>query len=128
MPNAITKIADLWTPDLWIEGVNEGMNNGLSIINSGIVTKSDQLNQIASGAGVNVNIPFFKDATEQNDEVQAEDTEPTTQKLGTGKLVATVLNRVTANNATALASQVSGADPVAYLTGILGTRRLKQRQ
>ena len=99
-----------------------------SLFTSGIRTQSDLLDTIASGAGVSANIPFFKDITDQSDEVQVENTGPTTDNgQPSGKMVAPILNRVTKNSATALASAVSGADPLGSIINQLLARRGKQR-
>lgn len=122
-------ISDLWTPDVWIEGMREKQATFPSALNAGIVTRTAQLDAIASGEGVAVKIPFFKDITDQSDEVQVENTGPTTDNgQPSGQMAAPVLNRVTKNSATALAAQVSGSDPVGSMVSQLTERRLKQRQ
>lgn len=122
-------ISDLWTPAVWVDELAEKQATFPSLLNSGIVARSQQLNEIASGPGVTANIPFFKDITDQSDEVQIENTGPTTDNgQPSGLQVATVLNRVTKNSAAALAVQVSGSDPVGQMVSALVARRLKQRQ
>jgi hypothetical protein len=127
MPD-ITSIADLWVPDVWIDAIVEKSNTFPSLLNSGVMVRSDLFNQIASGPGETATVPVWLDFTDQNDEVQVEDTGPTAQKIATAKQTATILNRVTYNPATALSAAVSGEDPVGYITGRLAERRLKQRQ
>ena len=122
-------ISDLWTPAVWINGATEKQATLPSLFNSGVVTRTPELDAIATGAGTTVNIPFFKDITDQADEVQIENTGPTTDNgQPSGLMVGTVLNRVTKNSATALAAQVSGSDPVGSMTAQIAERRLKQRQ
>jgi hypothetical protein len=99
------------------------------LMNSGSVLKSPLLDQVATGAGDSVTVPFLKDITDQTDEVQVENTAPTTDNgQPSGLMKAPVLNRVCKNSATALSGQVSGADPVGSITGAMAQRRLKQRQ
>src|SRR5262245_25306862 len=98
----VTAIADLWVPDIWIPGVTEKMHNLLNVLNSGILVQTDEMNRLASGAGATVNVPFYKDVTDDDDEVQVEDTEPTPGKIAALKQVAPILNRVKAYSATAL--------------------------
>lgn len=124
----ITSIADLWVPDLWIDAITEKANTFPSLLNSGVMVRSDAFNTIASGPGETASIPVWLDFTDQDDEVQIEDEGPTPQKIATGKQVAPILNRVTYNPATALSAAVSGEDPVGYITSRLADRRLKQRQ
>lgn len=122
-------IADLWTPAVWIEELKERQATFPSLFNSGVLSRSDLFDALASGPGTSVNIPFFKDITDQADEIQVENTGPTTDNgQPSGQMVAAPCNRVTKNSATALAAAVSGADPVASITSQMTERRLKQRQ
>jgi hypothetical protein len=123
------QISDLWTPAVWIEEIAEKQATFPSAMNSGIVTRSDKLSEIATGPAQSANIPFFKDITDQADEIQVENTAPSTDNgQPGGVMVAAVLNRQTKNSATALSAQVSGSDPVGQIASQLAARRLKQRQ
>ena len=125
---ARTVISDLWTPNIWIPAVKESMATFPALFNSPAIIKNAQFDEIASGAGNTVNVPFFKDITDQADAIQVENTAPTIQNIGSGVMIAPMLNRETANGVTALAKQVSGDDVVGAITEQLGERRLKQRQ
>jgi len=126
---AIATLADLFTPDIWIPGMRERQATRPALMNSGIVTTTPEFNTLAAGGGISVNVPFYKDITAQVDEIQVEDTAPTTiNGITTGLQVAPMLNRVTKNAATALSGGVSGTDPVAEMIDQLADRRLKQRQ
>src|SRR5438132_3754622 len=124
---AIATISNLWTPDIWIQGMREKQATFPSVLNSGVAVRNAIYDGIATGAGVSANIPFFKDITDQADAIQVEDTAPAIQGITSGLQVAPILNRVTNNRVTALAAQVSGAKPVAEFTDVLTVRRLKQR-
>lgn len=124
---ALAQISDLWTPAIWIQALREKQATFPSILNSGIAVSSPLFDNIASGAGVNANLPFFKDCTDQSDEIQVEDTAPTILGITSGTQVAPILNRVTMNSVTALAAQVSGSDVVGEFTSRLAERRMKQR-
>lgn len=125
--HATTSISDLWTPEIWIPGIAEAATRRPSLINSGIVTRSPLLDQIASGGGVQANIPFLKEP-DYDDEPQVEATKPTVNKLGSGKHIATILNRVSATSHEALAGAVSATDPVGFALNALAGVRLRQRQ
>lgn len=125
---ADTRISDLWTPDIWIRGINEKINTFPSLISSPIVRRTPEFDALAAGGGITVNVPYFRDITGQVDAPQVEATQPTRQIIGSGKQIAPILNRETANSVTALAAAVSGAEPVEEITGQLATRRQKQRQ
>jgi len=120
-------IASAWTPDIWINGMREAQATFPSILNSGIAVETQTARDLASGAGISGNLPFFLDITDQSDAIQVEDTAPSIQGAGTDKQVAPILNRVTANGASALSGQVSGADPVQELINQMVARRMKQR-
>ena len=125
---AYTAIADLWTPDIWIQGANERMNTLPALISSPIVKRVPEFDAIAEGGGITVNVPYFRDITDQADAPQVEATQPTMQKLTAGKQIAPMLNRETGLASSSLASSVSGSDPVANILSQIATRRQKQRQ
>ena len=124
---AIATISNLWTPAIWLQGMRERQNTFPSILNSGVAVGNAIFDNIASGAGVSANVPFFLDISNQSDAIQVEDTAPTIQGVTSGLQIAPILNRETNNRVTALAAQVSGADPVGEFINVLTIRRLKQR-
>lgn len=125
---AKTSIADLWTPDVWIDGLNEKVNTMPSLINSGIAVRTAQFDDIADGEGITANVPYFRDITDQADAPQVEDTQPTLQKMGSGKQIAPIMNRESGLSNTALSAAVSGSNPGEGIVTQLALRRLKQRQ
>ncbi len=127
---ALTTISDLWTPDIWIPGVAEKAKTFPSLLNSGVVINTPKIDEIASGAGIAANMPFLKDVTDDDDEIQVENTAPTDGEITAGNQIAPILNRVKSYNATALAAQVSGAspDPVSEVLNQLAAGRMKRRQ
>jgi len=127
---AQTTISDLWTPDIWIQGVAEKAKAFPTLLNSPVVVNAPLFDTIASGAGVAANIPFYKDITDDTDGIQVEDSAPTPGEITSGKQVTPILNRVKAYDVTALAAQVSGAmpDPVGEILNQLAAGRMKRRQ
>lgn len=123
----ITNIGALWTPAIWIKELRERQATFPSILNTGAVLKSPRFDEIATGAGVSANIPFFKDISDGDDEIQVEGTAPGVDGLVTGLQVTPILNRVKATGATALSAAVSGTEPITEIMSILVARRLKQR-
>ena len=124
-----TTIANLWTPAVWVEAVREKQATFPVVSNSAAVVKSAQFDEFASGAGTSVNVPFFKDITDQDDEIQVENTAPVNDlTITAGTMVAPVLNRVTKHSVTALSGAVSGSDPLAEIVMQLVASRGKQRQ
>lgn len=126
---AIQDIAGLWVPAIWIKAMKERQATFPALFNSGTVMQNDVMDGIASGAGTGANVPFLKDITDQDDEIQVEHTAPTTVNGAPGATqVFPILNRVTKNAVTAMAATISGADPVGHIIESLVPRRLKQRQ
>lgn len=124
-----TSISNLWAPAIWIPAIREKQTTFPSLLNSGVAVMAPVLDAAASGPGTSVNIPSLRDITDQDDEIQVENTAPTTDNVITSGLqVAPVLNRVWKTSSTALAAQVSGADPVDAVTSMLGQSRQKRRQ
>jgi hypothetical protein len=124
-----TLISNLWVPDIWVKGVAEQARVLPGLINSGIAVRSSDFDAFATGAAQTINLPYFRDITDQTDEVQVENTAPgTDNNITTGKQIATILNRVSKNSATALSAQVSGEKPVDEILKQIALRRLKQRQ
>lgn len=129
MATEITTISDLFTPDLWIPGAREAMATLPSILTTPAVFNTPEFDAIAAGPGISVSIPFFKDITDIDDQVQVENSAPETNKITTGEQVAPILNRVTPFDNTALSRQVSGlGDPVQEEIAQLAMLRAKQRQ
>ena len=122
-------LATLWTPAIWIKAMRERQATFPALFNSGTVIQSDLMDGIASGAGTSANIPFLKDITDQDDEVQVEANAPVNDLGAPGDVQNfPILNRVTKNSATAMAATVSGEDPVTHVIESMTARRLKQRQ
>lgn len=132
MQFAATTIANLWIPEVWINGVAEAINNTNALITSPAVVGSPIFDQAATYGGTTVEVPNFREPN-FDDEQQVEGTGPTVNNLTSGKQVAPIINRVSALGATSLAQQLSqindaSLDPVTYINQIIARQRLRQRQ
>lgn len=125
--SAYTQIGDLWVPAIWKNGMTEAVVNTPNLINSPVCVTSPEINEIASGPGVEANIPFIIEPN-PSDQVQKERIAPDITKLGSGLQKCVVLNRVSPLGSTAFAKQLSGVDPIAAITAMMGGIRLRQRQ
>lgn len=127
---AVTSIVDLWVPDEWIRGLNEKMNTLPSIVTSNIVARTPEFDALAEGGGQTVNLPYFRDITDQSDAPQVEGVQLALQKLGSGKQVAPIFNRESGLAASALSAAVigGGETPVENVLTQLAARKQKQRQ
>ena len=124
-----TTISDLWIPDIWLQTMREKQATFPTLLNSGVVVDNPRASELASGPGEVATIPFFKDITDQDDEIQVENAEPTVDnKITSGQMKAVACNRVCKSSATAFAAQLSGEDPVGEIVAQMAQRRLKQRQ
>ncbi|MCP5515674.1 MAG: hypothetical protein H7A45_00270 [Verrucomicrobiales bacterium] len=124
-----TTISDLWIPDVWLATMREKQATFPSLLNSGVVVDNPKAAELATGPGEVAVIPFFRDITDQDDEVQVENQEPTVDnKITAGQMKAVACNRVTKNSATAFSAQLSGEDPVGEMVAQMVQRKLKQRQ
>jgi len=124
-----TTIGQLWIPAIWVEAMRERQATFPSLFNSGVVARSDLFDAIASGPSNSANAPFLKDITDQNDEVQVENQDAATDNTQTGDVqVFPICNRVKKNSSTAMAKQLSGADPMAAIIDQMTMNRLKNRQ
>ncbi|GHC02050.1 hypothetical protein [Cerasicoccus arenae] len=124
---AITQIADLWTPTVWLPGMPEMILKQSNLLNTAVVVRNEVLNNIATGGGVAGNIPNFREP-DHADEIQVEDTAPSINKITSGLQVAPILNRVSAVQATSLAGAVSNSDPMGFAMAITAGLRLRQRE
>lgn len=124
---SVTNIANLWTPDIWIPAIREVLATRPSLFTSGAVAQNGQLNALASGPGTVVNMPFFTDPTDTDDEIQVESTDVNVGNIASSKMIGVICNRQHAKGATALSAAVSGEDPIGEVTASLGMTRLKQR-
>lgn len=124
-----TTIGNLWIPAIWTQALRERQATFPALWNAGIVTRADLFDAIASGSGVSANVPFLNDITDQGDEVQVENTAPVNDNNQPGGTqVFPIMNRVKKNSSTALASQLSGVDPMAAIIDQMTENRLKNRQ
>ena len=122
---ASTTIANLWSPQIWINGADETVRTFPSFITSGAVVRNPLFDEIASGAGTSANIPFFKDISDTGENPQVEGSAPTLNNHNSGTQIAAILNREASFGASALSSAVTGQDVVADITRQLGIRRQK---
>ena len=82
-----TTISDIWIPDIWLATMREKQATFPNLLNSGVVVDNPRAAELATGPGEVAVIPFFRDITDQNDEVQVEDTDPAIDnKITTGQI------------------------------------------
>lgn len=127
---AYTSITDLFIPDRWEAATREASTAVLSIINSPAVVRSPELDAMIAPSGQGgetVNIPAFKPAS-STARVQTSASNVPVDNVSTGTQIGVVRNREFALGSEGLASALSGADPVSFITGSLAQVELENKQ
>ncbi|MEM0966102.1 MAG: hypothetical protein AAGJ81_08150 [Verrucomicrobiota bacterium] len=128
---AATTISDLWEPQVWVQGLNERVRTDPSLIGSPVFVQNDLLDQAASGGGLTINVPGYRDLSED-----AETNQGGTISLGAhGDImnIAAIMNREKGWGVEALATAISNTpgrtqDPVANILSQLATNRRFRNQ
>lgn len=122
---AVTKIADILTPDVWRDyGVNR-TKELFAFWQAGLVTSVNGLS-LPEGGGT-LNLPHFNDLT-GDAEVLSDSTALTPGSIGTGKQVAVVVGRGRAWGVNDLAAVFAGADPARAIMDLLAAYWARQMQ
>ena len=106
-----TKIADVVVPEIFTPYVIEKTAEKSKLLTSGIATPSEKLNQLITGGGLTIQMPFWKDL-QGEDEVLSDQRALTPGKIGAGKDIAALLLRGKAWGANDLAGALAGSDPM----------------
>ena len=108
---AVTKIANVIVPELFIPYVIKRTAELSTLINSGIVTANPKLNELISGGGTTIQMPHWNDLSGTS-EVLSEVNPLTAQNITASKEIAPVLYRGKAWGATELSGCLAGDDPM----------------
>lgn len=108
---AVTKIANVIVPELFIPYVIKRTAELSTLINSGIVTANPRLNELISGGGTTIQMPHWNDLSGTS-EVLSEASPLTAQNITASKEIAPVLYRGKAWGATELSGCLAGDDPM----------------
>ena len=129
---SMTQVADLIQNPLFLEYFRKEMIDKSPLIKSGIAVVDDAIAARCAAAGVSgktVDLPFFNSLDSAgDDEVLAEDTALTPEKIDASKDVAVICRRGKAFAATDLAADLSGQDPMAAISAGLSDYWNKMRQ
>ncbi len=116
----VTKIADILIPEIWLPYMQQQTKEKSALFNSGIITQSPEIDDLAAGGGITANMPFFLDLTGSS-EVLSDTTPLGTNKITAGKDVCVKHLRGQAWGSNDLAGALSGADPLAAIASLVGT-------
>lgn len=106
-----TKIADVIVPEIFTPYVIEKTAEKSRLLTSGMSVASEKLNQLITGGGITIQMPFWKDL-QGDDEVLSDQRALTPGKIGSGKDVAALLLRGKAWGSNDLAGALAGDDPM----------------
>jgi hypothetical protein len=128
--DAWTKLADLWVPEVLVEGMQEPVIERTAFLDSGVCVGNAEMRAIVeAGRGTEIEIPFIIEPN-HDDQQQQEDTAPDIKKMSSGLQRAALFRRVSTLGATALSGVISGVKPGGdILTVLLGAvQGLRKRQ
>jgi hypothetical protein len=114
MSNEKVKIEDILIPDVWNDYFFEMTTENSSLIQSGIVIRDPYMDELASGGGQTINLPFYTDL-DGEDEIISDGASLTTKKIGTGQDIARLHLRADARSVNDLSGTLSGTDPLAVI-------------
>ena len=124
---AVTKISDIIVPEHFAKYVIERTAEKSKILTSGIAIANPRLNELITGGGTTINMPYWKDLSGA-DEVLSDSTPLTPGKIDADKDVAAVLYRGKAFGANELAGALAGDDPVDAIVERFADYRARQEQ
>lgn len=124
---AVTKISDVIVPEHFAAYVIERTAEKSKILNSGIAVANPKLNELITGGGTTINMPYWKDLSGA-DEVLSDSSPLTPGKINADKDIAAVLYRGKAFGANELAGALAGDDPVDAIVERFADYRARQEQ
>ncbi|MEY8370130.1 head protein [Aerococcaceae bacterium 50-4] len=127
MPNKITKVIDLITPEQYTKYTNYFAEQHSAFIQSGIMVDTPQLNQMIINGGLLVTMPEFQESSLE-DQVLEEDKAIETGKTSATKIVAPVLYRGSGASYTDLSSIITGSQPATQLLNDFGNYTVRSDQ
>lgn len=122
---AVTKISDIFTPDIWNTYGVERTAELSAFFQSGVV--QTVAGMVVPQGGGTVNMPFFQDL-QGDDEVLSDSTPLTAGNITTGKDIAAINGRGKAWGANDLAGVFAGADPVRAMVDLLAAYWARKMQ
>lgn len=111
--------ADIIVPEKMAQYIMDEVYRGSKTFQSGLIVPNETLNANMNGGGVQVEVPFFNDFSD-NSSVLSDTTGLVATALSTKKQVAPINFRGVAKKASDLAASTSGSDPVGAIVSSLG--------
>jgi hypothetical protein len=114
-----TRVADIIEPSIWLPYMIEKTKEKSLLVQSGILEQTPQFDELATGGGHTVNMPFFSDLT-GDDEVESDLTPLTPGKIQARQDMAVKHYRAKAWGTNDLAGSIAGTDPAEAIAGLVG--------
>lgn len=124
---AITRIADIIEPKVFAAYIREAIIEKSALISSGLVTQSAQLNELVSGGGRTMNMPFWRRISGDS-EVLTDAAPLTPGKIGTAADIAVMHFRGKAWGANELASAIAGDSAIDAIASMIAEYWVREEQ
>ena len=124
---AVTKLSDVIVPEQFAKYVMQATEEKSRIINSGIAVVNPTLNNLITGGGKTIEMPYWNDLS-GDDEVLSDQNPLTPAKVTAGADIAPVLYRGKSFGANELAGALAGDDPVKVIVNRFADYRVRQEQ
>jgi len=115
---ALTKVADIIVPEVFIPYMIEESIKKSALIQAGIIVPDARIDALAKSGGTTVQMPFFQDLT-GNSQVLSDTTPLTVSNITTGQDIARVHPRGNAWSVNDLAAALSGDDPMGAIASLV---------
>ena len=122
-----TKISDVIVPEIFTPYIIEKTAEKSRILTSGIAVANPKLNQLVTGGGTTLQMPYWKDLT-GDDEVLSDNVALTPGKIDAGKDIAALLLRGKAWGANELSGALAGDDPMQAIANRVADYWARQEQ
>lgn len=127
MANAITKIIDAVTPEVFNQYMEQYSTEKSALIQSGVAVADERVSKNITAGGTLVHMPFWNDLS-GDDEVLDDGRSLSTDKITSGQDIAAVMYRGRGWAVNELTAVLSGSDPMGSLMNKIGGYWLRQEQ
>jgi len=121
---AVTRIADILVPELWVPYLREATKENSRLFQSGALVEDATIDREIARGGNSVHIPFWKDLGSDGTVETGQGDDPASKitpgKIESDEQVAAVLRRVVSFGAADLAAALAGDDPMGVAAERIG--------
>lgn len=128
MPNQITQLIDVVTPELFNKYMNIFTKEKSAFIQSGVAVSDERVSANITAGGLLVNMPFWNDLSGEDEVLGDGDKALKTGKITADADIAAVLYRGRGWSVNELAAVISGDDPMQALMSKIGGYWLRREQ